>query len=87
MTFKVERLVGNRQPVVLRLCGHIAAEHVSTIEDLVAREEGPLTLDLSDITLVDRDVVRCLARYVLRGVELRNCPPFIQEWISKETSR
>ena len=86
MTFKVERLAGNGQAVVLRLCGHITAEYVSTIEELVAREEGPLTLDLSEITLVERDVVHCLARYVLRGVELRNCPPFIQEWVNKEKS-
>jgi hypothetical protein len=86
MTFKVERLAGKRRTVVLRLCGHIAAEHVGTIEELVGRESDRVALDLSEITLVERDVVRCLARYVLRGVELRNCPPFIQEWVDKENS-
>jgi hypothetical protein len=83
MTFKVER-IANRQAIVLRLCGHAQAEHVSTIEELIARENGSVELDLSEITLVDLDVVRCLALCAFSGIELRNCPAFIQDWINKE---
>jgi hypothetical protein len=71
---------------VLRLCGHAQAEHVSTIEELIARENGSVELDLSEITLVDLDVVRCLALCAFSGIELRNCPAFIQDWINKEKS-
>jgi hypothetical protein len=34
--------------------------------------------------LVDRDVVTFLAACERKGVELRNCPTFLQEWIAKE---
>jgi len=69
---------------MLRVCGHIRAEHLSTIEDLVASENGQVVLDLGEVTLVDRDVVRYLAGCERRGIALSNCPPFVREWVSKE---
>lgn len=61
--------------------------NVSTIEELIAREGGQIALDLSELTLVDRDAVSCLTICEMRGIELRNCPPFLREWITKEQSR
>jgi hypothetical protein len=65
------------------MSGHLQEAHVSMIEELIAKETGPVILDLAEITLVDREAVRFLAVCNMRGIELRNCPEFIREWMSK----
>ncbi|HEV8487370.1 MAG TPA: hypothetical protein VGV87_27730 [Blastocatellia bacterium] len=46
-----------------------------------------LGLCLEEVTLVDRDIVQLLARCEAKGIELLNCPPYVREWISRESSR
>jgi hypothetical protein len=46
-----------------------------------------LALDLADVTLVDREAVKFLAHCEADSIELENCPPYIREWIQRETSR
>jgi hypothetical protein len=41
-------------------------------------------LDLKDVILVDRDTVRFLRARERDGIALRNCPPYIREWIARE---
>lgn len=86
MTCKIEHLTAEGV-VVLRVSGHIRSEHVSILEKLIAREEGRIALDLTEITLADRDAVSHLAAWELGGVELRNCPPFLREWVTGERAR
>jgi hypothetical protein len=33
---------------------------------------------------VDLEAVRFLGACVVQGIELRNCPPYISEWIREE---
>ncbi len=40
-----------------------------------------ITLDLQEVRLVDREAVRFLAACEARGIKLRNCAPYIREWI------
>lgn len=87
MTCKIERSASGENAVVLRVCGRIQMEHVSTIEELILRENRAVALDLTEVTLVDRDVVNFLAVCERRGIELRNCPAFLREWIVKEHLR
>jgi hypothetical protein len=87
MTCKIERLATGESPVVLRVCGHIQVEHMSTLEKLVRGESGRVALDLTEVTLVDRDVITLLAITERKGVELRNCPAFLREWIASEHQR
>jgi hypothetical protein len=42
------------------------------------------SLDLEEVTLVDRDSVRFLIRCESEGVQLVNCPLYVREWITKE---
>jgi hypothetical protein len=58
-------------------------EHVSTIRELIERKSGGAAIDLEEVILVDRDVVNFLAAYELKGIELRNCPAFLRDWIAK----
>ena len=41
-------------------------------------------LDLSEVTLVDLNVVRFLGDQERQGVELVKCSPYIREWIQRE---
>src|SRR5271154_4354180 len=51
------------------------------------REESRrnLELDLRDAKLVDQQVVTFLTRCQASGTRLRNYPPYIREWIPRET--
>lgn len=41
-------------------------------------------LDLSEVTLVDQEVIRFLIRCEDAGIELVECPPYVREWILRE---
>jgi anti-anti-sigma regulatory factor len=84
MTCKIERFASGDSKVVLRVCGRIQVEHAGTIEELIGDKCQGVILDLTEVMLVDRDVVSFLAACERKGVELRNCPAFLQEWIAKE---
>jgi hypothetical protein len=87
MTCKIERLASEGNIVVLRLCGWIQGEHVKTIKGLIEQENGKVALDFTEMTLVDRDAVNFLATCELKGIELRNCPAFLREWVTSEQLR
>ena len=44
-------------------------------------------LDLKDVTLVDPDAVKFLARWEADGIKFENCPAYVREWIERERSR
>jgi anti-anti-sigma regulatory factor len=72
--------------VVLALSGRLQADNVSELSALLAAESGgrAIVLDLKDVVLVDRDVIRFLRKSEGDGMALRNCPPYIREWIARE---
>jgi len=82
--FKIEKLAeGNT--TVFRLVGRINAEHLEELSKLIAdAEPNVVKLDMSEVTLVDLDVVRFLGEQERRGVELGKCSPYIREWIQRE---
>ena len=41
-------------------------------------------MDLTNVLLVDREVVKLLALSEANGTELRNCPPYVREWVTRE---
>jgi hypothetical protein len=83
MTCKVVRLIGRDRLVLLHISGHLQGVHIEIIDELLAKETDPVALDLGEVTLADREAVRFLATLDARGIELRNCPGFIREWMSK----
>jgi anti-anti-sigma regulatory factor len=62
------------------------AENLGELEALLCAESSnnTIVLDLKDLTLVDQDVVSFLRRCETGGIQLRNCPPYIREWINGE---
>src|SRR5947209_18660229 len=84
MTFRVQRSAID-DAVVVMLSGDIAGDHPSDLETLVdAGGNGPMVLDLKDVSVGDRAGVLLLARSEARGATLLNCPWYVREWIHRE---
>jgi hypothetical protein len=71
MTCRIERVDDRENSVVFRVTGRIKSEHVETLRALVAGEVGRVAIDLADVILVDRKVVRFLALCTENGSEER----------------
>lgn len=84
MSCRIERLVSGEDLVVFRVSGRIRAENVDTLRELVGREQGSVVIDLTEVTLVDREAVSFLALSEAKGVELKNGPAYIREWVARE---
>ena len=84
---KIQR--SSDQKVVFSLSGHIEIEDVAELQRLLDLETvgQAIELDLQDITLVDRDAVKFLARCESESIQLENCPAYVREWIAAERIR
>src|SRR5437868_2842099 len=83
MAFRIETIHGE-QATILRLTGRISSELLEELRTQIRSCPSVVVLDLDQVTLVDVDVVRFLGDAEREGIELRKCPPFIREWISRE---
>jgi ABC-type transporter Mla MlaB component len=72
---------------VFALSGRIDTEGLLEMQRVIGLEAAgqDITIDLQDITLVDREAVKFLANCELKGIKLENCPAFIREWIDTES--
>jgi hypothetical protein len=72
--------------VVFKVSGRMDVENVGDLKALFGSEgKGRrIVLDLLELTLVDQDAVRFLEGCEADGIELRNCPTYIREWITRE---
>jgi hypothetical protein len=77
----------DRAAIVLTISGRLGAGNVSELHAaLDAIPPGAaVVLDLADLVLADRDVVRLLKEYEERGgIVLRHCPAYIRMWMAAE---
>ena len=84
MTCRIHRHAIEKDGVLLRVSGQITGNDVNTLKTLLEQESGPLTLDLKDVRLVDAEAVKLLASHESDGVRIKNCSPYIREWITRE---
>ena len=85
---KIERSAGNGD-VVFMVSGRLESDSVGQLSALVAAENKgrALVLDLKDLLLVDREVVRFLRTCEGQGILLRNCPPYVRAWMACQEDR
>jgi anti-anti-sigma regulatory factor len=86
MTCKIERVLTPGGFVVFRVSGRIDGGRVGLLQELTENEEtgkGRLALDLTEVTVVSLEAVRALTVAEANGIELRNCPAYVREWISR----
>ena len=56
------------------------------LRGVLEQESGGFAIDLKNVLLVDREAVKLLALSEANGTELRNCPPYIREWVTREST-
>lgn len=83
VTLKIERS-SQKQKTILRLSGRIDPEGVLELKRQLDGVTEKVELDLKEVIRVDLEAVRFLGACVFQGIELRNCPPYISEWIRRE---
>ena len=86
MTCRIDRRVIGQDRATLHISGRITEECVDTLRALLEQEKSVVTIDLKDVLIVDREAIRLLAVGESNGVELRNCPAYIREWVTRETA-
>ncbi len=83
---RIDKLWGKTSRI-LKLSGRIQEENLADLQAEIAQSADPPKLDLKDVNLLDRRSVRFLIYCESQGIELVNCPLFIQEWITCERRR
>jgi len=75
--------------VIFTVSGRMDAEHLAELKTLLSSEANgcSIILDLRDLTLVDQDAVSFLEHCEAGNIQLKNCPAYIREWITKERAQ
>jgi len=72
--------------IVFIVSGRLQPDSVAQLSTLLAAETAgrALVLDLKDLLLLDREVLRFLRACERQGILLRNCPPYIRIWMASD---
>ncbi len=71
--------------IVFALSGDLDREHAARLQEFLANETDlRVTLDLQNVTLVDRAAVEFLAEVEAAGIRIVNCPGYVRTWIAAE---
>jgi hypothetical protein len=84
MVCRIDRVLVEKDLAVLRISGRIAADDIDVLRAAIDQERGAVAIDLEEVGLVDRGAVTLLALSEAAGIALRNCPPYIREWVDRE---
>jgi len=71
--------------VIFTVSGRMEAENLAELERLFGSEANGcrITLYIKDLTLVDQDAISFLERCEAGNIQLKNCPAYIREWITR----
>jgi hypothetical protein len=85
MTFRIETEARGRFTVFL-LCGRIEGPAIAELRRLFELQPDyrHIILDLKEVSVVDREVMRFFISCEADGVKLENCTPYIREWMERE---
>ena len=75
---------------MFRLSGRIDGASFEVLQELIEKEKTAkvsLALELTEVTVVSLEAVRALTVAEANGIELRNCPAYVREWISRVRER
>jgi hypothetical protein len=84
MSCRIDRVAGGDGIVVLCVSGRITKQDLDTLRNVIEAEAIGVAIDLKNVDLVDREAVEFLAQRELNGTALRNCSPYIREWVTRE---
>jgi len=73
--------------ISLKLSGRMQADRLPELMGEIEKCKPRPSLDLEEVTLLDRESVRYLMRCESEGIQLINCPLYVQEWIAREKGK
>jgi hypothetical protein len=62
----------------------ITRHDADILRTAIEEEASGVAIDLKNVILADREFVKFLAQRELNGTEIRNCPGYIREWVTRE---
>lgn len=68
----------------LKLSGRFRSDLIGFVQSAMSTGCAPKIIDLSDITLVDVEVVQFLNRCEDEGIQVVQCPLYVSEWMRQE---
>jgi anti-anti-sigma regulatory factor len=86
MTLRVEK-DSEGQTTTLRLIGRMRLERIEELKAQIKAEGTSVALDLNEVSLVDLDVIRFLAKCQTEGISFVHCSRYINNWVAKEQFR
>jgi len=78
--------VARGRVTVFSLCGRIEKQAIAELRRLFEFQTDyrDIVLDLKDVGVVDREVMRFFVSCEAEGVRLENCTAYIREWMERE---
>ena len=85
MTFRIETAVRGKCTVFI-LSGRIEELAIAELRRLfeLQTDYRGIVLDLREVGVVDREVIRFFMSCEADGAKLENCTPYIREWMERE---
>ena len=85
MTFRIETTPRGKFTVFI-LSGRIESQAIDELRRLLElhADHRDIVLDLKDVGVVDREVMRFFMSCEADGVKLERCTPYIREWRERE---
>jgi hypothetical protein len=85
MTFRIETAARGKCTVFI-LSGRIEGPAIAELRRFfeLQTDYRDIVLDLKDVGVVDREVMRFFMSCEVDGVKLENCAPYIREWMERE---
>jgi hypothetical protein len=85
MAFRIETAARGRFTIFI-LSGRIEKQAIAELEKLfhLQTDYGDIVLDLKDVGVIDREVMRFFVSCEADGVTFENCTAYIREWMERE---
>jgi hypothetical protein len=84
---KITQQAQNPEIVRVSLSGHFTSEYVPEVEKALVQDGNKLkkcTVDLMNVTFVDRHAMEFLRIAQSRKIKLENLPSWVKRWIQQE---
>lgn len=84
---RIEKVAENPRSVTFAVAGDIDCEHLPALKKVVeeaVKLNRRVTLDLHEVTLVDRESLRFLVAACEEGLRLSRCPAYVRKWVTQE---
>jgi len=85
---KITKDLENSTRMRVRLYGRFTSEYITEVEKVLppknGNKESKVTLNLSNVTFVDRQAMEFLSRVKSKRVRIEDIPSYVMRWIEQE---